>query len=71
MEIAFPTSENFSHTILGIWTDLSRNLDEEGMERIKKTSKFWKNHDQGSATSLVAAFDPALQRRFSPLSRSP
>ncbi|KAF2652761.1 NAD(P)-binding protein [Lophiostoma macrostomum CBS 122681] len=43
-----------------IWTGLSRDLDEEGEAAIRATSTFWKNHDQGSATTLVAAFDPAL-----------
>ncbi|KAF2122595.1 hypothetical protein BDV96DRAFT_481511 [Lophiotrema nucula] len=43
-----------------IWTGLSRDLDAEGEQAIRNTSSFWKNHDQGAATSLVAAFDPAL-----------
>jgi NAD(P)-dependent dehydrogenase (short-subunit alcohol dehydrogenase family) len=43
-----------------IWTGLSRNLDAEGEEAIRKTSPFWKNHDQGAATVLVAALDPTL-----------
>ncbi|KAF2250950.1 NAD(P)-binding protein [Trematosphaeria pertusa] len=43
-----------------IWTGLSRDLDPDGEAAIRKTSPFWKNHDQGAATSLVAAFDPAL-----------
>ncbi|KAK4938882.1 hypothetical protein LTR10_020789 [Elasticomyces elasticus] len=43
-----------------IWTDMSRNLDEEHLEMIKKTGDFWKNLDQGGATSLVAALDPKL-----------
>ncbi|KAF2787543.1 NAD(P)-binding protein [Melanomma pulvis-pyrius CBS 109.77] len=43
-----------------IWTGLSRDLDPEGEAAIRKTSPFWKNHDQGAATILVAAFDPAL-----------
>ncbi|KAH5056351.1 hypothetical protein HBH96_120080 [Parastagonospora nodorum] len=43
-----------------IWTGLSRNLDTEGEEAIRKTSPFWKNHDQGAATVLVAALDPVL-----------
>jgi hypothetical protein len=37
-----------------------RNLDAEGEAAIRKTSPFWKNHDQGAATVIVAAFDPAL-----------
>ncbi|KAF2015068.1 short chain dehydrogenase/ reductase-like protein [Aaosphaeria arxii CBS 175.79] len=45
-----------------IWTGLSRNLDAEGEEAIRKTSPFWKNHDQGAATTIVAAFDPALNQ---------
>ncbi|EXJ58781.1 hypothetical protein A1O7_06211 [Cladophialophora yegresii CBS 114405] len=43
-----------------IWTDLSRNLDEKHLAMIEKTSTFWKDLDQGSATSLVAALDPKL-----------
>ncbi|KAJ5815201.1 Short-chain dehydrogenase [Penicillium riverlandense] len=43
-----------------IVTGLSRNLDEAGTETIMKTSAVWKNLDQGAATMLVAAFDPAL-----------
>jgi len=43
-----------------IWTDLSRNLDEKYTEMISKTGGFWKDLDQGSATTLVAALDPKL-----------
>ncbi|KAF2709906.1 retinol dehydrogenase 13 [Pleomassaria siparia CBS 279.74] len=43
-----------------IWTGLSRDLDADGEAAIRKISPFWKNHDQGAATILVAAFDPAL-----------
>jgi NAD(P)-dependent dehydrogenase (short-subunit alcohol dehydrogenase family) len=43
-----------------IWTDLSRNLDEKHLAMIENTSTFWKDIDQGSATSLVAALDPKL-----------
>ncbi|KAF1849240.1 NAD(P)-binding protein [Cucurbitaria berberidis CBS 394.84] len=43
-----------------IWTGLSRDLDPDGEAAIRKTSPFWKNHDQGAATVLVAALDPAL-----------
>jgi len=45
---------------VAIWTGLSRDLNEEGEAAIRKTSPFWKNHDQGAATVLVAALDPAL-----------
>jgi hypothetical protein len=47
-----------------IWTGLSRDLDAEGEAAIRKTSSFWKDHDQGAATSVVAAFDPALNSEF-------
>jgi NAD(P)-dependent dehydrogenase (short-subunit alcohol dehydrogenase family) len=50
--------------IPAIWTGLSRDLDPDGEAAIRATSPFWKNHDQGSATSLVAAFDPALNGKF-------
>ncbi|KAJ5668923.1 Short-chain dehydrogenase [Penicillium macrosclerotiorum] len=43
-----------------IWTGLSRGLDDAGNETMSKTSNFWKSADQGAATMLVAAFDPAL-----------
>ncbi|KIX95555.1 uncharacterized protein Z520_08675 [Fonsecaea multimorphosa CBS 102226] len=43
-----------------IWTDLSRNLDEKHLSLIEKTGGFWKDLDQGSATTLVAALDPNL-----------
>lgn len=43
-----------------IWTDLSRNLDAKYTAMIEKTGGFWKNLDQGSATTLVAALDPKL-----------
>ncbi|KAJ5117140.1 short-chain dehydrogenase [Penicillium atrosanguineum] len=44
-----------------IWTGLSRGLDDIGYETMSKTSSFWKNADQGAATMLVAAYDPALK----------
>lgn len=44
----------------GIWTDLSRSLTPEDVKIIEGTSSFWKTHDQGVATILVAAFDPKL-----------
>lgn len=45
---------------IAIWTGLSRSLDADGEAAIRKTSPFWKNLDQGAATVLVAALDPAL-----------
>ncbi|KAJ4351416.1 uncharacterized protein N0V89_006758 [Didymosphaeria variabile] len=44
-----------------IWTGMSRNLDADGEAAIRATSSFWKNHDQGASTTLVAALDPALK----------
>lgn len=46
-----------------IETELSRSLDQEGQETIAKTAPagLWKTQDQGAATTLVAAFDPALK----------
>ncbi|KAF9739038.1 hypothetical protein PMIN04_007305 [Paraphaeosphaeria minitans] len=44
-----------------IWTGLSRDLDADGEAVIRATSPFWKNHDQGASTTLVAALDPALK----------
>jgi hypothetical protein len=49
---------------IAIWTGLSRDLDADGEAAIRATSPFWKNHDQGSSTTLVAALDPALNGRF-------
>ena len=49
---------------LAIWTGLSRDLDADGEAAIRKTSPFWKNHDQGAATVLVAALDPALDGKY-------
>jgi hypothetical protein len=53
-------ADNFA----AIWTGLSRNLDAEGEAAIRNTSPFWKNHDQGAATVLVAALDPILDGEF-------
>ncbi|EXJ80867.1 hypothetical protein A1O3_07153 [Capronia epimyces CBS 606.96] len=43
-----------------IWTDLSRNLDANYTRLVRKSGGFWKDIDQGSATTLVAALDPKL-----------
>jgi len=43
-----------------IWTNLSRDSDEKQRKMVEKTSSFWKDIDQGSATTLVAALDPKL-----------
>lgn len=45
-----------------IQTELSRSLDEEGLKTIDNTAPggVWKTLDQGSATTIVAAFDPKL-----------
>ncbi|KAH7092336.1 hypothetical protein FB567DRAFT_236240 [Paraphoma chrysanthemicola] len=50
-----------------IWTGLSRGLNADGEAAIRNTSTFWKNHDQGAATVLVAALDPALDEPTSVL----
>jgi len=49
-----------------IWTGLARNLDEDAQNIIRSTGTNWKNQDQGAATTLVAAFDPALNTLSSP-----
>lgn len=43
-------------------TELSRSLDEEGRKTIDNTAPggLWKTLDEGAATTVVAAFDPAL-----------
>ncbi|CAI6332852.1 unnamed protein product [Periconia digitata] len=43
-----------------IYTGLSRDLDAEAEAALENVVPFWKNQDQGCATSLVAALDPAL-----------
>lgn len=45
-----------------IRTELSRNLDEDGRQAIDSVTppEKWKSLDQGSATTVVAAFDPKL-----------
>lgn len=43
-----------------IVTDLSRHLDEELTKVIEKTGGYWKTQDEGTSTTLVAAFDPGL-----------
>jgi len=48
-------------TALAIWTNLNRNLDEEGNKILENTGKYWKSEDEGAATMLVAAFDPLLR----------
>jgi hypothetical protein len=58
------TSPEHSLTGLAIWTGLSRDLDADGEAAIRKTSPFWKNHDQGAATVLVAALDPSLDGEY-------
>ena len=44
-------------------TDIVRGLDQEGMEGML-TIGDWKSLDQGVATNLVAAFDPALDGKL-------
>lgn len=44
---------------------LGREHDKEMADAIAKTSKFWKNPDQGASTTLVAALDPALNGKSS------
>ncbi|PGH27805.1 hypothetical protein AJ80_00593 [Polytolypa hystricis UAMH7299] len=46
-----------------IWTGLSRDLNPDEEVAIKKTSAVWSTHDQGAATAVVAAFDPALSNQ--------
>jgi hypothetical protein len=40
-------------------TDIVRDLDQQKLDEFAKI-KDWKTLDQGVATMLVAAFDPAL-----------
>ncbi|KAK7955906.1 uncharacterized protein PG986_005128 [Apiospora aurea] len=41
-------------------TNLGREHDPEMAEAISKTATYWKTLDEGAATTLVAALDPAL-----------
>ncbi|KAH8681703.1 hypothetical protein BX600DRAFT_505361 [Xylariales sp. PMI_506] len=41
-------------------TNLGREQDEEFATAIANTIDFWKTHDQGASTTLVAALDPKL-----------
>ncbi|KAK8867624.1 NAD(P)-binding protein [Apiospora arundinis] len=41
-------------------TELSRDQDPEMAEAMSKTANYWKTLDEGSAPTLVAALDPAL-----------
>ncbi|EKG20850.1 Short-chain dehydrogenase/reductase SDR [Macrophomina phaseolina MS6] len=43
-----------------IWTNLSRDLTKDGYAAIEGTATDWKSPDEGAATIVVAAFDPAL-----------
>ncbi|KAK3306095.1 uncharacterized protein B0T15DRAFT_218219 [Chaetomium strumarium] len=43
-----------------IETDLSRDQDAELSAQFYKVAPYWKTHDEGSSTTLVAALDPAL-----------
>ena len=49
-------------SFVAIWTDLSRDLTPEDLKVIEGTSTSWINHDQGTATILVAALDPLLAK---------
>lgn len=49
-----------NEAISAIWTELSRSLSPRDLKAIEGTSTFWKTHDQGIATTLVAALDPKL-----------
>jgi hypothetical protein len=46
-----------------IMTDIVRDLDQHKLDGLAKI-KDWKTLDQGVATMLVAAFDPALNSEF-------
>lgn len=44
-----------------IHTELGRYMPAELMGAMKDLVPNWKTQDEGAATSVVAAFDPALQ----------
>lgn len=45
---------------IAIMTEIVRDLDQHGMEGLINTVDHWKTADQGAASLVVAAFDPAL-----------
>ena len=45
---------------LGIHTEIGRHLPPATVEKILASGLCDKNQDQGSSTTIVAAFDPAL-----------
>ncbi|KAI1370123.1 retinol dehydrogenase 13 [Hypoxylon crocopeplum] len=47
----------------GVSSHLGREHDEEMADAIARTSKYWKNCDEGASTTLVAALDPSLNVR--------
>jgi NAD(P)-dependent dehydrogenase (short-subunit alcohol dehydrogenase family) len=49
---------------IGVSSELGRDHDDEVAAAIEKTSAFWKNPDQGSSTTMVAALDPALDSKI-------
>ncbi|KAK8120012.1 uncharacterized protein PG998_004638 [Apiospora kogelbergensis] len=49
-----------------IKTNLGRDQDAEMTEAMSKTATYWKTLDEGSAPTLVAAFDPALKSSNEP-----
>jgi NAD(P)-dependent dehydrogenase (short-subunit alcohol dehydrogenase family) len=53
----------------GILTNIGRHYGEERVQQIIKSGILNKNPDQGSATTLVAAFDPALNGQSRPLTK--
>jgi hypothetical protein len=64
VSVVMPCGRFIADENAAIWTGLARNLDAEGEAAIRNTSPFWKNHDQGAATVLVAGLDPALDGEF-------
>ncbi|KAI8626601.1 NAD(P)-binding protein [Xylariaceae sp. FL1651] len=47
----------------GVISHLGRDQDKEVSEMIAKTSKYWKNSDEGGSTTLVGCLDPLLDER--------
>jgi len=45
-------------------SNLGRDHEPDVAEAIAKTSKYWKNSDEGASTTLVAALDPALDGKL-------
>jgi len=59
----FGFGELMSACAIAIKTGFTRHMDEKAWKALSAAVDVWKDLDQGSATMLVAAFDPLLKRK--------